>query len=177
MCIWFWVRDVDGQRFSLLNNTNKKSALYWLIQALEKKKEKTASFWAASFMSYCFFFRHHSFNNAALLYNTYKHMSNWTLIVDLVWYCICIGPKDVGLNLFAGVHVNSKQVRLRTNACVYCLTLLGPIAVTLSCKVHSLFWFWVNSIQYSFVQFFHIPFVSKRKIFNLSCIFCPTSIK
>lgn len=140
------VRDVDGHHFSLLNHTNKEGILYWLMQAYEKKNKKIPSFWAAWFISYFFSFRHHSFSNAAVSYNTYKHILNWTLIVDLAWHCIWIGPKDVGLNLFAGVPVKSKQVRLRTNACAYCLTTLGPIAVTLSCKVHSLSWFWVNSI-------------------------------
>lgn len=163
---------------------------YWAIQIRRhlrlahagfwKEKRKILSFWAALFKSYCLSFRHRPFNNVALSYNTFKCISNGTLILTLVQYCIWIGQKDVVLDLVAGAYVNSVQVRLRTvltNAPAYCLATLGPIAVTESCKMYSLSWFCLNSIWCLLHSFCHIHFVSRRKIFNLSGLFCPTSIK
>lgn len=145
-----------------------------------KEKREMPSFWAALFKSYCLSFRHRPFNNVTLSYNMFKRISNGTLILTSVQYCIWIGLKDMDLDLVARAYVTSTQVRLRTvlkNTRAYCLATLGPIAVTLSCKMHSPFWFCLNSVWCLLHSFCHIHFVSRRKIFNLSGLFCPTVIK
>lgn len=90
------------------------------------------------------FFSYYLFSSVTLLYNTFKHIANWTLIFTLVQYCTKVVLKDVVLDIVAGVYESSMQVRLQTvprNGCAYCLATLGPFAVTLSNEMHSLFRF------------------------------------
>lgn len=174
------MRDVDGQHFSLLNHTNKEDTSYWFMQAFEKKKEQIASFWAAWFISHCFSFRHHSFNDAALSYNTYKHVSNWTLIVGLAWYCIWIGPKDMDLNLVAGVHVSSKEQmpalaalphwdQLLSHCPVKCIPCsdFGWIQYDTFCTVFVIFTLWADERFLIWLAFFVLPPLHNQMIINL----------